>query len=323
MAVENAGDAAVETGMPEEILVPAGQEGQAEKANAETAPSEAENMARRLGWKPKEDFKAPANRPNAEWLDADAYIERIEKEAPLRNERLRFQDQVIERQQKQLDALMGRLEKIDKNSEEQLERTRTAEARGFDRARSELERQMDTAAYSGDQDAYREAKRNLIELHKQFPGDPAPTKKTEDKKTETEPPKKEQPTVDPVTDQWVRENQWFAEGSTNFDWEMNAYAVIADARIGKAQPGLSTRDRLEEVKSAVKKRFPEKFENPNRKASATVATPGTQQRPSGGKKTRTVADLPEDGKAALARLQRIDPKFKVETYLQNFQWDKP
>lgn len=313
MAVENAGDSATDTGMPEEILVPEGQEGQAK----ETTNPDVEGFARRLGWKPKDEFRPPANRPNAEWVDADAFVERVQREAPLRNERLKFQDQMLARQDAQIKELKESLEKVAKLQEENNERAKTAEVRGFNRASEELERQMDEAAANGDREAYAQAKKNLQQLHRQFPADPAP-KKTEEKKPD--PPAQTQQAEDPAILKFMGENPWAVQKHPQFDEEMYLLGLAAEKRIGTEQPWLSTADRLAAVRETVKKRFPEKFENPNRKGSPTVATPGSQQRANGGKKTRTVAELPDDAKATLAMLKKSIKGYKDEDYLKDYQW---
>ncbi len=312
MAVENAGDSATDTGMPEEILVPEGQEGQ-----VKTEAPDVENFARRLGWRPKEEFKPPANRPNAEWMDADAFVERVEKEAPLRNERLRFQDQMLARQDTQIKELNDRIERLAKLQEENNERTKTAEVRGFNRASEELERQMDDAAANGDREAYAQAKRNLQQLHRQFPAEPA-SKKTEEKKPD--PPTQAQQAEDPAIMKFMSENPWAVQKHPSFDEPMYLYGLAMEKQIGTSKPWQSTAERLAEVKDEVRKRFPEKFENQARKGAPTVATPGSQQRARANGAKKTVSDLPDDAKRTLARLKTQIKGYKDEDYLKDYKW---
>jgi hypothetical protein len=312
MAVENAGETATDAGVPEEILVPEGQE---EQARAERAAPDVESFARRLGWRPKEEFKPPANRPNAEWMDADAFVERVQSEAPLRNERLRFQDQMLAKQDTQIKELSERLEKLTKVSEEQLEHTRTAHQRGFMRAREELERRMDEAAANGDREAYQEAKRGLISLHDQAPPRPS-EKKTEEKKPD---PPAAQPVIDPATTAFMAENPWAVEGHPNFNKPMYLFALGLEEQIGRTRPGLSTAERLAAVKEEMRKEFPTKFSNPNRDRSAAVATPGTAPRAGANKKAKTEADLPAEDRAVMERLVRAKALTK-EQYLKDYNW---
>lgn len=222
---------------------------------------------------------------------------------------LRAQDQRLKDQDKMLREVLERTQRVDERSANIDERQRGAELRGYSRIRADVEAIRDKAASEADMDTYHRANRELSELDKAKPA-PAP-----EKKADAPPVRQEAP---PEISDWVDKNKWF-----NTDTEMKEFAIHWDSFLTRTKPGVTAVKRLEAVAEKTKAEFPDKFENPARKAPSAVATPGAQAaRAPPAKKVKTVADLDEDGKAALARFKRLDKKFTDDDYLKAYQWDK-
>jgi hypothetical protein len=273
--------------------------------NGHTQESANAERARRLGWQPEEKFRGPKDK----WLDADAFIEKVEGEVPVLRERLRFQDKFIQDQQSKFEA---RFQKQEEAIQELLGKTREAESRGFTYAHAELEAAMDKAAEEGDVKTYQAAKARLIELGKaRAPAE----KKLNGAEPKGDGGKKDSLPPSPDLQQWMSDNRWFNPNDP--DDEASMYAIHQDTKLSRKSPHLSPGERLAKVKEAVERRFPEQFENTNRRSPAPVSTPsahGNQR--TERKKTKTVADLDDEQKAALAAIKRRDPKFKDEDYLK-------
>lgn len=64
-----------------------------------------EGFARRLGWRPREEFRGP----QSQWLPVDLFLERVNNEIPVLRERLRYQDSIIQAHQQTISQLQQRL----------------------------------------------------------------------------------------------------------------------------------------------------------------------------------------------------------------------
>lgn len=105
----------------------------------------------------------------------------------------------------------------------------------------------------------------------------------------------EEDNVHPAIKAWISENEWF-----NKDDEMNAFAVGHNDTIAKRNPNMSIEESLEKTLEAVKKAFPDKFENPKRKNPPAVETGGNGQ----GKKTFTKSDLNDEQRKVMNKFVR-------------------
>lgn len=271
-------------------------------AGATEANPDSVKLARQIGWRPLEEYRGPKDK----WIDADAFLEKVQTEAPVRNERLRTTAAENERLRRENADLKRERES---GWGEILDRSRGAEQRGFQYAREQIDVQMDEAAQRGDMDAYKNFKRQRDELERLKPSAPDP------RRADPKPGQPQQPDV--ATMGWIDQNPWF-----NTDPMLNGIAINIEGDLLRKQPNLSTSERLEKVKDEVQRRFPEKFGNPARTTPAAASRPSAQAaRPPSREKKRTVADLDEHGKAALAKLKRQDPKLTDEMYLAAYKWD--
>lgn len=89
---------------------------------------------------------------------------------------------------------------------------------------------------------------------------------------------------------------------------------------------MDLRANLDQVAAEIKRRYPERFENPRRTAPNGVGRP-TGDRGRTGKPGRTFADLPPEAQAAADKFVRTIPpdrngkKYTREDYLATYEWD--
>jgi hypothetical protein len=277
--------------LPPEIVE--GVEGEQQNDGA----AELESRARRQGWYPKDQFRGKPG----DWVDAATFLQRSETELPVLRDRLR----TLDRRNERLD---NDLREVKQTLTEFREFAGKAEERAYTKAKREIEEKMRSAAANADVPGVEAARVELDELNASKPVPPKAPQAREDRQAQ----------ADPVVDAWVNapERSWFRTDAT-----LNSVATAIHMDLQRSKPGLTLAENLAEVEREVKARFPEKFGNPRRQAAAVVATPGAQsQVRRSGKKT--VADLPPEAKAALARFKRGMPDYKDEDYLKMYFEDE-
>jgi hypothetical protein len=275
----------------------------AQPQEADPAAQAEEAFARRLGWRPKEEFPGPTDK----WVDAKSFVDKTMSKESLLRSQLRRQDEKIQTLEKHLERVLGATDEI-------LDRSRGAEQRGFEYARDTLRAKMREAVANADTAAYERHEQELQQLEQMRPK--GGTKKPDEADGKPGASRQPQQEMDPVTKQWMRENPW-VESKKFFNIALGIEQDLLETR-----PDLSMRERLDEVTAEVKRRFPEKFGNPARSAPPATARPGPQAARTPVKKTRTVADLDDNAKAALAKLKRMNPALTDEDYLKSYKWDK-
>ncbi len=280
----------------ETAVVP--EEGSPEVSTEAARQADLEGRARRMGWRPKDEFRGDQSR----WTDAETFIARGEAELPVLRERYRALDDRFARTESELKELRDRAAEQTRVMGEFRDLSLRAEQRAYARAKSELEGRMREAVASADQAGYDRA---LAELNALEPP-PAVTK---------EPPKEEpKPTttkVEPEVQAWIAENEWF-----NRDPTLNAYAVARHGQLLQERPGMSIAENLAEVRREVVERFPDKFGNPKREKAPAVAT-SSAPAPS-KKKGKSFDDLPSEAKQAFDRFKRMMPDYKQEDYAKMY-----
>ena len=244
-----------------------------------------EGRARRMGWKPKDEYRGP---PGG-WRDAKEFVERGENELPVLKERLRKQDQ-------DMGAVLKRLEESREVIADLAERTRKADERAYQRAKAELEAERDRAVEAGDTARFRALERRREELEAEKPK-PAPVAQ----------PAAQQ--ADPVVTEWVSENPWFKNP---------ALAAAADGihrALLQSNPGLTIRQNLDTVTKRIRAAFPEQFpeeratqveepeENPRRRGAPDVTASSAPTVPSRAP-AKSFRSLPQESKEAYAKFAR-------------------
>ena len=212
-----------------------------------------ETEAREQGWVPQEEWSGPPEK----WRDLDSFLEvgeRIKRShKDLRNE-LKAQERNNKELKEAIDQLIQGQEAIRK-----AEREKTIKE--LKEARREAVADGDVVKVEQLDDAIEKEKTKVSET-----------------------PKK--PQMDPVVQDWMRENTWYGPQNP----QAQAFANALDQ--SNAQQGIDVRESLKIVETEVKKRFPELFgptPAPTPRRAPAVETAG-RSRPS---KATSLSDLPE------------------------------
>jgi hypothetical protein len=226
-------------------------------------PPEIIAKAEKMGWTPKDQFKGDPDK----WRPADEFVERGENMLPL----LRSQ---VKRQERQISELTATV----KDFTEHLSKT---EKRAYDKALADLKEARAAAIKAGDGETFDKVDEAIVELRDKIKTQEAP---------------KQQDGAIPEKDfnEWLSRNRWAEEE------EMQDIGVGIRKTLHKQHPDATPLELLDLVTKEVKRRFPEKFENPRRNTAAAVEG-AAPPRKSGGK---TYADLPAEARAACDRMAR-------------------
>lgn len=188
----------------------------------EPIESNVEDTARRMGWRPQEEFRGPAEK----WVDADTFVRKTETDVPVLRERLRHYDrQIAEMQQ----AMRAQTEAM----RAQAERAKQAQLRAIQEAKIK-------AVSEGDADAFRQLETRYEQLREaQIPV------------PQYQPPP---PDRDPEFQSWAAQNSWYTQ-----DQSMRAYADKIGELVKEQNPNLVGQDFLNAVTKEVKTRFADRF----------------------------------------------------------------
>lgn len=233
----------------------------AEGATEESGAAAVESEAIKMGWSPKDQFKGDPSK----WRPADEFVERGKNLLPILQA-------TSKRQAREIDELKQSVKQF-------AEFSSRAEARGREQAMAALKAQRAEAIAAGDGATFDKADEALEELKSQA----AASRQAK------------APEVSPDYAAWERNNAWVKTDST-----MLAYAEAHGEYLQRTRKDLTYPELLEQVSIAVKKEFPEKFENPRRAAAPAVES-GAPAARKGGK---TFADMPAEARAACERMAR-------------------
>lgn len=240
--------------------------------------------AKRMGWTPKDEFRGDPEK----WRPASEFVERGRNMLPI-------VQATVKKQANEIAELKASMKQMG-------EYFTKAEQRSYEKAMADLKAQRAQAIKDGDGEAFAQVDDAIDGLKKDM---------------EAKAPPKAESSEDPVYEEWADENKrWLA------DEELEEFATFKANSLRKNGEKATGRKFLDLVTDAVKKRFPEKFENPRRQAAPAVE--GATSLRKGGK---GFADLPAEARAACERMARNgfpdDPagqkKFK-EDYLRNYEW---
>lgn len=281
----------------------------AEVENEEVELSDADKAlverARRMGWRPKEQYSGDP----ARWVDFREFVDRGDNELPILRERFRKLDTRLGSTESELRETKERLKESTEVLVELRDMSRTAEQRGYMQAVHELRQRELKAVAEADTEAFVQiaAEKEALERTRPAPPPAAPPRQ----EAAPPPPPPPQGAMNPEIQQWVEANKWFST-----DPVLNAYAMAEDRDVELTHPDWPMRDKLAEVKRRTVAKFPERFDNPRRQAAPSVATSSAPITPR--PKGKTVKDLPPDAKVALERFKRTIPGFKEEEYLRMY-----
>jgi hypothetical protein len=233
---------------------------------------------------------------------------RAEQEAAELKQQLRAQQDMIGELRKSTTAQSEMLSEL-------VGRTREAEDRGWDVARHNILGRMEDAVNQADTQAFRVARQDLdaLDHHQQA--------RKQQKKPKDDPPAASQQQsgqVDAGTQaafrSWVAENPWF-----NADNKLRVQAVAVDAILMADEPHLSPADRYKKVRDEIVRLHPDKFTTQARQQPPAVSRPSAQAAVKAKPKTKTLADLDDDARAAFKQLKRMNPEYTEAMYLKDYR----
>lgn len=245
-----------------------------------------EAEARKLGWKPLEEFKGDPS----QHIDAEKYLQRGREIMPL----LRAEN----------DRLKERLKAVEKNSARAAEFFSKAEERAYARALADLKADAAAAAKAGDTAAMDRVMDEVAKLEKPGAAEPAID-------------------VDARMEEfadWSKQNRWYGDNDV-----MRMYADREAEKLAKSKGGafLDKAD-LDELAQKVRTKFedayPEAFGQAQRqKPRSAVDGGGSAPRGRGG---RTFADLPPEAQAMCRKWVNAGIIKSEADYVKSYQWEK-
>lgn len=257
----------------------------AQQAEAQRATDETE--ARRGGWRPKDEFPGDPTR----WVDAAEFNRRGRDHVPI------LRDKV-----KRLEARVTDLLDANKQFGEYQKQTRDAERKRLQSEIDGLKAQQLAAVTAGDTSAYLQTDQAIKARTDAMPKEPEVTA-----------PQRE--TAAPEIQEFVGRNEWFRKDRT-----LNTVATAIHGELLESEPHLTLSENLERVEREVKRRFPEKFGNPNRQRPAIVD--GAPAIGSGGRpRAKGYSDLPKEAKDACDKFVRTIPGYTREKYVADYAWE--
>lgn len=259
-----------------------------ESAENTTEQTDYESLARRDGWRPKEEWTRDPDR----WVDAKTFVERGTTILPIVTAKNRKLEETVEALQKKV----GELEDGSNKFREYHEKTLAREKAEQERLIAELEVARAKAVTDGDGERFVRIDKQLTDLRSQ----PQPQPKAEKLSEETQ--------------KWLDDNTWYQT-----DPALHAVADGLTDIVKRENPGLMGRAFLDKLTERVKAEMPHKFQNPRR--TEKTVDEGGRKIAQKSASSRTFDDLPEDAKAACAYFEKTIKGFTKESYLKTYRWD--
>lgn len=273
MAQGTAVESSVPADLPDEEIIPEGEEGLEAPTDAEAAT---EARARDMGWKPLAEYRGPPGK----WQPAADFIARGENILPIVRDQNR-------RMTERMGKLEGEVTSLRSTAQEQLKIIKDLRdlgqrqnQAGYDRAMAEIKAKQKEARAAGDVESFAQLveQAEALSVSRETVTPPA--------RTEEPPARPPAPAqLTPTVQAFIKENPWFNSNKLLSDTMVNYHQkVLRDRHLTQdalnADPGLD-RELLEEAKDMVIAKFPEEFEEPVReppaprpaRRAATVATP--------------------------------------------------
>lgn len=281
------------------------------------SPEEVEAKARRMGWRPMEEYRGNPD----DWKPAAEYLARGLEEYPVLRERYDVLDRRYAKLEGDVSDLRSRLDQASRVVQEVHERNVRLRDTAYARARRDIEAEMRAAVEESDVQRFDAKKQELEELdaeHRDVVATPVrPIGNDGGQRQSAEEPQRPR---NPVIENWIADNGWF-----NRDRVLTDFATSYHGQLKTEQPGLSLEENLRMVTAEVQRRFPEKFSNLRRDDPASVAAPAA---PPGKPKPRTYDALPAADKAEcdrfIAAFNATNPKTPMtrEKWVAAYDWSE-
>jgi uncharacterized coiled-coil protein SlyX len=265
-----------------------------------------------MGWYPQEEFHG---RPD-DWIDAEKFIERAEREHPILRENLKRLDHRAARAEltakqlnDQLTSVNAKVEEMSEALDAMRELNSKAEQRGRERALAAIKRNAAQAAADGDAVAVGEALEQVEKLLEtgQKAGPAKPKEQAQRSVAANRPNNaaaQQQP--DPVAVAWASspEREWYRSSAPMFEY---ANAIFTD--LSDRKPNMPMAEKLNEVEYEVQQRWSNSgfFAGRNiTRNTSPVDSGGEVNKPRGGgsKADKTFDALPAEVKREYERVAK-------------------
>jgi hypothetical protein len=227
-----------------------------------------EDRAKRMGWKPKDEFQGIG-----EWVSAEEFLKRGENDPAELKRQNRTMERSIQKLEKSMEALLS-------HQQREIEaREKSAYERGY----AAYEAQIDKAIEDGDTDAAKRAIKGRDELQK----------REHERLTQKKEEITASPQVNPMVQDWQKRNSWFGKDTVLTDYAQKHCDYLA-------KQGKSEEQQLKEVEAYIRETFPHKFRS---KQAPMMPSGGTAQ-PKGKPKYGTYEALKPEYKAECDRNEK-------------------
>lgn len=202
------------------------------------APSELEERARRMGWKPKEEYRGPQDK----WVDADKFMEITDTHMGLKDKEVKLlTNEVRELKQAMRQMVEGQALKVQREVQRRV---------------AELEAERDQAVESGDLKRYRAVSKEINDYTAELRDETAPAQ---------------------AFTGWLSENDWY-ETDEDLRAYADGIGPKLMAGMGWDGKSVPTRKMYDAVSKRVRERFPDHFgetkaeptQNPRRAAGSAT-----------------------------------------------------
>lgn len=298
------------------------------------SPADVEGMARRAGWKPKDDWVNDGNAAE-KWVDANVFVDRVLSGYDKRGQdRYRAMDTRLAAQERTIQQMSGTISESAKVMQEFQVYHQGVAKREYERAKKEIESKMRSAVKDADTEAHEAARVELAELEKTKPADPPPADTTK--------PATQQSAPDPTIVSWNKDNLWY--NPTGSD-ELSMWAV---GYFNNLPATLSLQEKLDKLSERAVVLFPDETkgklagkyaeladDDRPRRGRSKVADPDVDNdggdRGGAGQKGRRFEDLPKEAQEQCRAFEKQmvpDPKNPGKTrplltraqYLADYDW---
>lgn len=265
------------------------------QTSQETTPSEAETIALRRGWLPKDQFKGPPE----QWIDAEAFNERGENFAKT----LKRKVSDLEKQLADFEGTKAAFAKFHADAIERKDRELQAAIKALKVQRSEAQSEGD---------------HNLaVALEEEINNLDTERKAVNNVKVEQTAPTKLPPpdTDNPVIKEWIEDgNDWFNTRS-----DLRDYALSWANEAVQKSPSLRGRALLNAIRAHMEEEFPRTFRSKADKPSLNLTPPaGKSGKASTG---RSAADLPAEDRALMQQFVKAG-WITEAAFLAEYQWER-
>lgn len=271
------------------------QQTETEDSPEPTVDASIEREARQNGWVPKDQFHGDER----DWTDAATFVQKSRQLNPI----LKKSNESLKRE---LDSAKTELKELKLTTQEFAREFAKMKDNAYKRAIAELKGQRREAIKDEDLDLADEIEEKIDALKEEQ------VKATTPKEEKAQESKVDE-TVLREFREWERENRWYNEST---EPEMFDAAEGIALRLSRTNKELVGRAFMDRVTEEVKKRFPDKFENPRREKSLHE---GSKSR-GASEGSKNYGALPPEAKKACDRYVKQGLMTR-EQYLEVYEWE--